>query len=191
MSSISIVNASLNKFFIPEEVQRIIFEYLTIEDYDRPRARFNRIFLNRMSLNYPSLTLFNSILRDRVNIKENFLRKFPVMKYIYNKIDKYLNKETDFYSVYDYDDVTGCGMDFYTLEGGYVPIPSLLEFVDEDDEYSDIKPVEGYDNIEILAETFREFRVRYTDFYDRGHGCLLVFKFNDTIYKTKIFEAIN
>jgi len=186
MSCISAINNSLNKFFIPVDVQRIIFEYLRLEDYDKARVKFNKCFLNRMSLNHPSLTLFNSILGDVINIKEQFLGKLPIMRYIYRKSDRYLNKETKFYKLYDYDDITACGMDFYTTEGGYVPIPNLIEYYDEDDEFSDIKPVDGYDNIEILAETFRVFRCKYTEY--SSNGTHLLFKYDDVVYKRKILD---
>jgi len=185
MSLISAINSVTKKYFLPIEIENIIFEYLKLEDYNKARAKFNKNFLNRMSPKHPSLTLFNGILGDIINIKEQFLGKFPIMKYIYRKSDRYLNRETKFYDFYDYDDITACGMDFYTVEGGYTPTIDLIEFYDEDDEYSDIKPVEGYDNIEILAETFRIFRCKYSDYDD---DCRILFKYNDVVYKKKILE---
>ena len=186
MSSISAINSVTKKYFLPVEIENIIFEYLRLDDYNKARAKFNKNFLNRMSPKHPSLTLFNGILGDTINIKEQFLSKFPIMKYIYKKSDRYLNKETKFYKLYDYDDITACGMDFYTVEGGYVPAPNLIEYYDEDDEYSEIKPVEGYDNIEILAETYRVFRCKYTEY--SSNATHLLFKYNDVVYKKKILE---
>jgi hypothetical protein len=191
MSSISAINNSLNKFFIPIDVQRIIYQYLTIEDYDKARAKFNKNFLNRMSLNHPSLTLFNGVLGDTINIKEQFLKKFPIMRYIYRKSDNYLNKETNFYNLYENDDITRCGMDFYDLENGYIPIDSIIEFYNENDASSvgttdekwGIKPVEGYDNIEILAETYRAFRCKYSMI---DYDYFIYFKYDGVVYKKKI-----
>lgn len=184
MSCISTINSIIKKYFLPIEIENIIYDFLILEDYDKVRAKFNKNFLNRMSPKHPSLTLFNGILGDTINIKQQFFSKFPIMKYIYRKSDKYLNRETKFYDFYDYDDITVCGMDFYTVEGGYTPIIDLIEFYDENDQYSDIKPVDGYDNIEILAETFRIFRCKYSD-YDNDR---ILFKYNDVVYKKKILE---
>jgi len=186
MSSISAINSVTKKFSIPFEIENLIYDFLTLEDYDKARAKFNKCFLNRISLNYPSLTLFNGVLGDIINIKEQFIGKLPIMRYIYRKSDKYLNKETKFYDLYDYDDITACGMDFYTVEGGYVPAPNLIEYYDEDDEYSSIKPVEGYDNIEILAETYRVFRCKYTEY--SGNATHLLFKYDGVVYKRKILD---
>ena len=175
MSSISAINSVTKKYFLPIEIENIIFEYLKLEDYNKARAKFNKNFLNRMSLNHPSLTLFNGILGDIINIKEQLLGKFSVMRYIYKKSDRYLNREIKFYDLYDYDNITACGMDFYSIEGGYVPK------CDDD--------IEGYDNIEILAETFRIFRCKYAC-YGRSDDDFfkLYFKYNDVVYKNKILE---
>jgi hypothetical protein len=183
MSFISSFNAVTKKFLLPIEIENIIYEYLKLEDYNKARAKFNKNFLNRMSINHPSLTLFNGVLGDIINIKEYFLGKFPIMRYIYRKSDNYLNKETNFYNLYEYDDITACGMDFYTVEGGYVPTLDLIEFYDENDEYSYIKPVDGYDNIEILAETFRIFRCKYSMI---DYDYFIYFKYDGVIYKKKI-----
>jgi hypothetical protein len=81
MSCITAINSVTKKFALPIEIEQIIYDFLTLEDYNKARAKFNKNFLNRMSPKYPSLTLFNGILGDIINIKEQFLGKFPIMKY--------------------------------------------------------------------------------------------------------------
>ena len=149
MSLISAINSVTKKYFLPIEIGNIIYDFLTIEDYNKPRAIFQKNFLNRMSPKYPSLTLFNGILGDKFKGTMN-----PIMVYILFKT-KILLRDTDFYNIYDYDD----DLMYIEEESGYAPNIFHLEFINEDEDgnWANIRHPEGYDNIRILAESLRYF----------------------------------
>jgi hypothetical protein len=154
MSSISTINTVTKKYFLPIEIENIIYTYLTIDDYDKPRSIFNLNFLNRMSPRYPSYTMFNGILG---NEKNKYIID-PIMRYIYFKT-KNLLKDTDFYNIYEYDE------DLMYIEeaSGYAPNWTNLEFINEDvvGDWANIRHPKGFDNIRILAESLRQFRLDY------------------------------
>ena len=201
MSCISAINSVTKKYFLPIEIENIIFEYLKLEDYNKARAKFNKNFLNRMSPKYPSLTLFNGILGDIINIKEQFLGKFPIMRYIYRKSEEYLRCDTDFYKLFEYyyDD---CPIEWYEnefemIDGEYNlrdeddAIDDFIDGVDDLDDLNDliVDLISSFDNIKILAEKFRRFRCKYSIRGKTDYNFLSVyFKYNDVVYKNKILE---
>jgi len=148
MSSIIAINNSLTKFFIPVEVQRIIYEYLTVEDYNKPQAEFKRIFLNRLSCNSPTLTFFSAVLATNM--------KSSIMNYIINSSRTYLENydDTDFYSIYAYEDEIVDEETGYIIPAGYYP--EEINPVDENEYFvgdNIIHPL-GYENIFGLVKSY-------------------------------------
>lgn len=91
MSSISAINSVIKKYFLPIEIENIIFEYLKLEDYDKARAKFNKNILNISPRNSP-LGLFFRIEKEFYNTEEELRKiKDPLMCYISRKKHTVIN----------------------------------------------------------------------------------------------------
>lgn len=148
MSSISAINSITKKFSIPVEIENLIYEYLTLEDYNKPRAIFQKNFLNRMSPNYPSLTFFNGILKLNCRSTIEYKVVFKTFNYLLQETDFYCEYEYDPYNYYIEEDNTNIPEGYY---------PRNINVVDEDQYFmgDNIIHPEGYDNIRLLAENLR------------------------------------
>jgi hypothetical protein len=149
MSSIIAINSVTKKYFLPVEIENIIYQYLTIEDYNKPQEYFKKYFLNRVSCESPTLTFFSAILETNMKSK--------VMNHILNTSKLYLENynDTDFYSVYIYDDEILVEEDGFIIPAGYYP--ENINAVDEDEYFvgDNIIHPEGYRNIYKLASNYK------------------------------------
>jgi len=149
MSSIIAINSVTKKFALPVEIEQIIYEFLRLEDYNKPQAEFKKIFLNRVSCESPTLTFFSAVLATNM--------KSPLINHIFNNVKTYLENynDTDFYSVYVYDDEMVVEEDGFIIPSGYYP--EIINAVDEDEYFvgDNIIHPEGYGNIYKLASNYK------------------------------------
>ena len=148
MSAISTITTITKKYFLPIEIENIIYEYLTIEDYNKPQGEFKKIYFKRLSCNRPTLTFFSAVLATNM--------KSTIMIYIINSTRTYLENydDTNFYSIYSYEEeIIDTETDQIIPQGYY---PNEVNVLDEDEYFmgDNIIHPPGYENIYGLVVNY-------------------------------------
>jgi hypothetical protein len=95
MSSISAINSVTKKFALPIEIEQIIYDFLTLEDYDKARAKFNKFFFYISPRKRP-LGFFYRIENEFYDTEEELRKiKDPLMCYISRQKWKVTNNVYD------------------------------------------------------------------------------------------------